>query len=210
MRQRRTWDEFKSVLSVASQPVEQAENLENRNQLSGMCWGAVYCSIESYLFESPWITHYSATSGFIQKRVLFPYYNARTRMETKRQVECFSSIRTMQLSTQQQLLNVHFTPSLSYPASLSEMVVINTTPKTEAARSPGTFKITYPITWCHNQRGQNLNKYKLHFKIVNIVRIFLDRDKLLGGLPRMKVCEVRKHWNEFQIWIVWININEFF
>jgi len=44
--QRRTWDEFKRVLSVAhaSQPVERAENLEYRNQLSGVCWGAVYCS----------------------------------------------------------------------------------------------------------------------------------------------------------------------
>ena len=44
--QRRTWDEFKTVLSVAqaSQPVERAENLEYRNQLSGVCWGAVYCS----------------------------------------------------------------------------------------------------------------------------------------------------------------------
>ena len=43
---RRTWDELKRVLSVApaSQPVERAENLEYRNQLSGMCWGAVYCS----------------------------------------------------------------------------------------------------------------------------------------------------------------------
>jgi len=47
--QRRTWDELKRVLSVAhaSQPVERAENLEYRNQLSGVCWGAVYCSIES-------------------------------------------------------------------------------------------------------------------------------------------------------------------
>jgi hypothetical protein len=46
---RRTWDEFKRVLSVAhaSQPVERAENLEYRNQLSGVCWGAVYFSIES-------------------------------------------------------------------------------------------------------------------------------------------------------------------
>ena len=44
--QRRTWDEFKRVLSVAhaSKPVERAENLEYPNQLSGLCWGAVYCS----------------------------------------------------------------------------------------------------------------------------------------------------------------------
>ena len=37
--QRRTLDEFKRVLSVAhaSQPVERAENLEYRNQLSGVC-----------------------------------------------------------------------------------------------------------------------------------------------------------------------------
>ena len=36
-------------LSVAheSQPVERVENLEYRNQLSGVCWGAVYYSIES-------------------------------------------------------------------------------------------------------------------------------------------------------------------
>jgi len=47
--QRRTWDEFKRVLSLAhaSQPVEHAQNLEYRNQLSGVCWGAVYSSIES-------------------------------------------------------------------------------------------------------------------------------------------------------------------
>jgi len=47
--QRRTWDEFKRVLSVAhaSQPVVRAENLEYRNQLSGVCWGTVDSSIES-------------------------------------------------------------------------------------------------------------------------------------------------------------------
>ena len=46
MYQRRTWDEFKKVLSVfhASQPVERAENLEYRNPLSGVCWDAVYSS----------------------------------------------------------------------------------------------------------------------------------------------------------------------
>ena len=44
--QRRTWDEFKRVLSVAHarQPVERAEKLEHRNKLSGVCWDAVYCS----------------------------------------------------------------------------------------------------------------------------------------------------------------------
>jgi hypothetical protein len=43
--QRRTWDEFKRVLSAAHarQPVAQAENVEYRNILSGVCWGAVYC-----------------------------------------------------------------------------------------------------------------------------------------------------------------------
>ena len=30
-----------------SQPVERAENLEYRNRLSGACWDAVYCLIES-------------------------------------------------------------------------------------------------------------------------------------------------------------------
>ena len=47
--QRRTWDEFKRVLSVAhaSQPVERAESLEYSNQLSGVCWGPVYSSFES-------------------------------------------------------------------------------------------------------------------------------------------------------------------
>jgi len=51
--QRRTWDEFKRVLSVAhaSQPVERTQNLEYRNQLSGVCWGTVCCSNESN-FES--------------------------------------------------------------------------------------------------------------------------------------------------------------
>ena len=47
--QRRNWEEFKRVLRVAhaSQPVKRAENLECRNQLSGVCWDAVYFSIES-------------------------------------------------------------------------------------------------------------------------------------------------------------------
>jgi len=49
------WHEFKRVLSVAhaGQPVERAENLGYRNQLSGVCWGAVYCSIESIFFNNP-------------------------------------------------------------------------------------------------------------------------------------------------------------
>ena len=51
--QRRTWEEFKRVLSVAhaSEPVERTENLEYRNQLSGVCSGAVYCSIQSIFFN---------------------------------------------------------------------------------------------------------------------------------------------------------------
>jgi len=51
--QRRTWDEFKRVLSVAHvrQPVERTEHLEYRNQLSGVCWGAVYSSIESIILN---------------------------------------------------------------------------------------------------------------------------------------------------------------
>jgi len=62
--QRRTWDEFKRVLSVAhaSQPVERAEKLEYRNQLSEVCWGAVYCSSHTAynwykLFESIFLNH---------------------------------------------------------------------------------------------------------------------------------------------------------
>jgi len=59
--QRRTWDEFKRVLSVAhaSQPVERAENLEYRNQMSGVCWGAIYCSIESIFNHPLYRIHYS-------------------------------------------------------------------------------------------------------------------------------------------------------
>jgi len=53
--QRRVWDELKRVLSVAhaSQTVERAENLEYHNQLSGVCWGAVYSSIESIFLNHP-------------------------------------------------------------------------------------------------------------------------------------------------------------
>ena len=61
---RRTWDEFKRVLSVAhaSQHAEQAENLEYCNQLSGVCWGAIYCSSHTAhnwyrLFESMFLNH---------------------------------------------------------------------------------------------------------------------------------------------------------
>ena len=58
--QRRTWDELKRVLSVAnaSDPVERAENLEYRNQLSGVCWGALYCSSHKDLrSESIFLNH---------------------------------------------------------------------------------------------------------------------------------------------------------
>jgi len=62
--QRGTWDEFQRVLSVAhaSQPVERAENLEYGNQLSGVCWGAVYWSSHTAynwyrLFESIFLNH---------------------------------------------------------------------------------------------------------------------------------------------------------
>jgi len=53
--QKRTWYEFKTVLSVAhaSQPVDRVENFEYRNQLSGVCWGAVYYSIESIFLNHP-------------------------------------------------------------------------------------------------------------------------------------------------------------
>ena len=53
--QRRTWDKFKRVFSVphASQPVERAENLKYRNQLSGVCWGAVYCLVEFIFLNHP-------------------------------------------------------------------------------------------------------------------------------------------------------------
>jgi len=46
---------MKRVLSVAhaSQPVERAEDLEYRNQLPGVCWGTVYCSIESIFLNHP-------------------------------------------------------------------------------------------------------------------------------------------------------------
>jgi len=49
------WEEFKRGLSVAHarQPVERAETLEYRNQPPGVCWGAVYCSIESILLNHP-------------------------------------------------------------------------------------------------------------------------------------------------------------
>ena len=72
MYQRRTWDEFKRVLSVAhaSQPVERAEYLENCNKLSGVCWGTFYCSNHTAydwyrLFEPIfWMTLYSNSGSF--------------------------------------------------------------------------------------------------------------------------------------------------
>jgi len=55
VHQRRTWDKFKRVLSVAhaSQPIQRAENLEYCNQLSGVCWGAFHFSIESIFLNHP-------------------------------------------------------------------------------------------------------------------------------------------------------------
>ena len=68
--QRRTWDEFKRVLSVAhaSQPAERAENLEYRKQLSGVCWGAVYCSIESIFLNHP-VLHTTVPLLVLYRRV---------------------------------------------------------------------------------------------------------------------------------------------
>ena len=75
--QRRKLDEFKRGLSVAhaSQPIERAEYLEYRNQMPGVCSGAVYFSMSL----SFWITLYYASSqnmkatvgesGLTEKRV---------------------------------------------------------------------------------------------------------------------------------------------
>jgi len=53
--QRRIWEELKRGLRVAwaSQPVERVENLEYRNQMFGVCWVAVYCSVESIFLNHP-------------------------------------------------------------------------------------------------------------------------------------------------------------
>ena len=69
--QRRTWDEYRRGLSVghASQPVERAENLEYRNQLSGVCWGAVYCSIESIFLNHP--VYWWYTTGWPPSNMVF-------------------------------------------------------------------------------------------------------------------------------------------
>ena len=81
MYHRRTWDEFKTVLSVAhaSQPVERAENLEYRNQLSGVCWGAVYCSSHEdlrsefiFLNHTVYPTFSSQRSHIVLKQVTTP------------------------------------------------------------------------------------------------------------------------------------------
>ena len=42
-----------SVRYVFVSTRERAENLEYRNQLSGVCWGTVYCSINSIFFNHP-------------------------------------------------------------------------------------------------------------------------------------------------------------
>jgi len=71
--QRRMWDEFKRVLSIAhaSQPVERAENLENRNQLSGVCWGAVYCSTESIFLNHLYSDKHLITTMMAGREVLY-------------------------------------------------------------------------------------------------------------------------------------------
>ena len=65
--QSRMWEEFKRVLSVARkrQPVERAENLEYRNQLSGVCWGAVYFSIESIFLNHPVLLYKTNLKNFV-------------------------------------------------------------------------------------------------------------------------------------------------
>ena len=80
--QRRTWEEFKRVLRVAhaSQPVERAENLEYRNQLSGVYWGAVFCSSHNdlrsafifWIILCIYIRHYPLS--ICQKTVLCCFY----------------------------------------------------------------------------------------------------------------------------------------
>jgi len=70
------WDEFKRVLSVAhaSQPVERIENLEYRNQLSGVCWGAVYSSIEFIFLNHPVYLLGRGTAGLSYERFLATRY----------------------------------------------------------------------------------------------------------------------------------------
>ena len=70
--QRRMWDEFKRGLIVAqtSQPAEREENLEYRNQLSGVCWGAVYCSIESIFLNHPVLLFYPNIVGYARTNVI--------------------------------------------------------------------------------------------------------------------------------------------
>ena len=87
MYQRRRWDELKRVLSVAhaSEPVERAENLEYRNQLFGVCWGAVYFSNHKDLRSEPifWITLYISVYNSVfslpsgSKMSLFPFFKNR-------------------------------------------------------------------------------------------------------------------------------------
>jgi len=59
-------------------PVERAENLEYRNRLSGVCWGAFYFSIES-IFESPCI--FSVKKLFITICTLLGAENKLTYIE---------------------------------------------------------------------------------------------------------------------------------
>ena len=66
-----------SERSPPSQPVEPAENLEYRNQLSGVCWGAIYCSSHTTYH---WYRLFAQTTNEIESVFLnhaVVYYKSR-------------------------------------------------------------------------------------------------------------------------------------
>ena len=113
--QRRTWDEFKRVLSVThvSQPVERAESLEYRNQLSGVCWRAVY-----FWTESIFLNHTVHQVKWIENKVYIYIYVVIDVLWVKcLEFKVHYVCRTLRLLWINQVYNIHMYLKLKAPKS---------------------------------------------------------------------------------------------